>query len=407
MSRSPPPLPPRLDGQSQTSPVQRSTVSESSSYNISGYDELKGDEFRLLLLPNRTGPRLYTLRHFDLYAAPPYLALSYSWGKEDSNAELAIGNEKFKLPSKNLEIALEYLVDRYPGQYLWTDAICINQNNDEERASQIPRMKEIYTKTDKCVVWLGECPRGSRADRALPQLPGLLQRLQRYPPHLGFNEASFRQYDIPVPTSDEWEGLGDLMANEWFTRVWTFQESVLPKTLEILYGGHVISTDHIGQLAGTISAMPESGGLQFMADTVSNRTAQIRVGLRRVNTVATYRRQRSDLIPTQYTFLDFLANSTTWKVTHPCEYHKSLGSYIIFSVFIVPLAQWLLVLSQWQRFKHLGSRWTKNPVRIKVMSDTTSNYLTFQRYFDLTESSIITGFSCSLPAQRNLNSTLP
>jgi len=249
-----------------------------------------------------------------------------------------------KLLKKNLEIALEYLINRYPGQYLWTDAICINQNGDEA-ASQFLRMKEIYTKTAKCVVWLGECPRGSRLDKALPQLLGLLQRLQIYPPHLGINEASFRQYGIPVPTSDEWEGLGDLMENEWFTRVWTFQESVLPQTLEILYGNHVISTDHIGQLANILTAMPESGGLQFMSDAVSNRTAKIKVGLTRVNTVAASRHQSSTLIPTQYTFLDLIANSTTWGVTKPCECHKHLGSYIIFSVFIIPLAQLLLASS--------------------------------------------------------------
>jgi hypothetical protein len=246
---------------------------------------------------------LYKLKHFDLYATPPYLALSYSWGKEDSNAELTLNEKKFKLPKKNLEIALEYPINRYPGQYLWTDAICINQNRkDKEVASQCGRMKEIYTKAAKCVVWLGECPRGSPVDRALPQLPGLLQRLQRYPPHVGFNEASFKRYGIPVPTSDEWEGLGDLMVNEWFTRVWTFRESVLPKALEMMYGNHVISADLI--------AMPESGGLQFMADAVSNRTATIKACLTRNSSVAAFR-QRSALIPMQYTILDLIANSTT------------------------------------------------------------------------------------------------
>ena len=201
------------------------------------------------------------------------------------------------------------------------------------------RMKEIYTKAAKCVVWLGECLRGSPVDRALPLLPGLLQRLQKYPPHLGFNEASFKRYGIPVPTSDEWEGLGDLMVNEWFTRVWTFQESVLPKTLEMLYGNHVISTDHMGQLAGFLMAMPESGGLQFMADAVSNRTATIKACIGRIILVAASRHQRSALIPMQWTIFDLIVNSTAWGVTNPCEYLNSLGSYFGFPVFIIPLAQ--------------------------------------------------------------------
>jgi hypothetical protein len=327
MSQIPPALPPRRSGQSQTSPIQSSTVSESSSDDIFSYKELSGDDFRLLLLPNRTGPRLYELKHYDLYAAstPQYLALSYSWGKAKSKVEVTLNKKKFKLPGKNLEIALEYLIDRYPGYYLWTDAICINQDKKakEEKASQFPRMKDIYTRTAKCVVWLGDCPRGSRLDKALPQLPGLLQRLQRYPPHLKFNEASFKQYGIPAPFSDLWEGLGDLLVNEWFTRVWTFQESVLPETLEILCGTHVISTDHLGQLTSILSAMPENGGLQSMADTVSKRRATIKACLIRINSVATSRNQRSALIPTQYTILDLMAYSTAWGVTDPCEYYKA------------------------------------------------------------------------------------
>jgi hypothetical protein len=323
---------------------ESSSDSEPSSDNTFCYKKLTGDEFRLLKLPKRAGERLYKLRHFDLYEAPQYLALSYSWGKAKSNVDVTLNKKKFKLPGKSLENALEYLINRYPGEYLWTDAICINQNKkDKEVASQCGRMKEIYTKAAKCVVWLGDCPRGSPVDRALPQLPGLLQKLQRYPPHLGFNEVSFKRYGIPVPTSDEWEGLGDLMVNEWFTRVWTFQESVLPKTLEMLYGNHVISTDHMGQLAGFLMAMPESGGLQFMADAVSNRTATIKACLTRISWVAAFRHQRSALIPTQYTILDLIANSTTWGVTNPCEYHKSLYFYIDFSVFIIPLAQLSLI----------------------------------------------------------------
>lgn len=110
MSRLPPPLPPRPSGQTQR------PRSESSSSDTYTYVELEGDDFRLLLLPDRTGRRSYTLQHWDLYTAPEYLALSYSWGDKKSNAEIIINEKKFKLEMKSLEIALEYLIDRYPGK---------------------------------------------------------------------------------------------------------------------------------------------------------------------------------------------------------------------------------------------------------------------------------------------------
>ena len=39
--------------------------------------------------------------------------------------------------------------------YFWTDAICINQNNISERNLQVFRMKEIYERAQKVIIWLG------------------------------------------------------------------------------------------------------------------------------------------------------------------------------------------------------------------------------------------------------------
>ena len=48
----------------------------------------------------------------------------------------------------NLEIALRALAanNEFQGRYkIWIDAICINQNDEIERASQISKMREIYS----------------------------------------------------------------------------------------------------------------------------------------------------------------------------------------------------------------------------------------------------------------------
>ena len=38
---------------------------------------------------------------------------------------------------------------------LWIDAICINQNDDDEKSSQVQRMGEIYGGAERVLVWLG------------------------------------------------------------------------------------------------------------------------------------------------------------------------------------------------------------------------------------------------------------
>jgi hypothetical protein len=39
---------------------------------------------------------------------------------------------------------------------LWIDAVCINQDNEEEKEHQIQLMARIYSQANRLVVWLGE-----------------------------------------------------------------------------------------------------------------------------------------------------------------------------------------------------------------------------------------------------------
>jgi hypothetical protein len=41
-------------------------------------------------------------------------------------------------------------------ELLWADAICINQMDPVEKASQILHMGEIYSQAHRVVVWLGK-----------------------------------------------------------------------------------------------------------------------------------------------------------------------------------------------------------------------------------------------------------
>ena len=40
--------------------------------------------------------------------------------------------------------------------HVWADAICIDQSNNEEKASQVTLMSEIYKRANKVMVYLGE-----------------------------------------------------------------------------------------------------------------------------------------------------------------------------------------------------------------------------------------------------------
>jgi hypothetical protein len=96
---------------------------------------------------------------------PAYDALSYVWGDPSRTHEIWIGGRVLKITA-SLHAALMQLMDFSPiNQYVWVDAICINQEDLEERSAQVPLMRQIYHFASNVKISLG--PWSSGADRAL------------------------------------------------------------------------------------------------------------------------------------------------------------------------------------------------------------------------------------------------
>lgn len=74
---------------------------------------------------------------------PSYTALSYAWGDHDEMQPLEV-DQKGQLIGKSLRRMLSaFKVDRRH-EHIWIDAICINQNDAMEKASQIKLLARIY-----------------------------------------------------------------------------------------------------------------------------------------------------------------------------------------------------------------------------------------------------------------------
>ncbi|KAK5737671.1 hypothetical protein LTR17_006533 [Elasticomyces elasticus] len=92
----------------------------------------------------------------SLLEAPMYSAVSYCWGKEDSDALMEIqiaGHPDLMIISitQTLSEALHELLRR--GETLifrGADALCINQRDAYERGQQVLRMSQIYSTAQKC-----------------------------------------------------------------------------------------------------------------------------------------------------------------------------------------------------------------------------------------------------------------
>jgi hypothetical protein len=102
------------------------------------------------------------LRPIELTSAPPHYALSYVCGNGPYEHEVTINDILFKV-KPNLHAALRRLQSyfRSAGTFrvlIWIDAICINQDNADEKAKQIQGMHEIFSKAEKVLISLDSVP---------------------------------------------------------------------------------------------------------------------------------------------------------------------------------------------------------------------------------------------------------
>ena len=196
-----------------------------------------------------------SLRVVDLDNPPLYQALSYTWGDPFYNART---QEKPSFPidcdgqvieiTANLQDALFHLFTSTcepnitprlsKDNFLWVDAICINQTDDDERGSQVAIMAQIYQRAQSVIIWLGKQDDHSRdAQSVLSTLASLTEeQAKSVTSYTLENEKSYTTLGIGTIEKREWLDLVALMQRSWFTRAWTTQEAVAAKEIIVLCG---------------------------------------------------------------------------------------------------------------------------------------------------------------------------
>jgi hypothetical protein len=107
----------------------------------------------------------------------------------------------------NLHTALLRLRNHAMQRVLWIDAICINQDDQEEKEHQIKAMADIYGNANRVVVWLGEAADDS--DKALEVI-----RLA------GDKTSTFLSQEKQVEKTETEGPLLALLQRPWFQRIW-------------------------------------------------------------------------------------------------------------------------------------------------------------------------------------------
>ncbi|KAK4948912.1 hypothetical protein LTR10_012285 [Elasticomyces elasticus] len=108
---------------------------------------------------DKADPIQCSLEITDLEAPCRYEALSYSWSYRDDgfitfDREIICEGEVLPVTQSAEEAIRRF---RLPNETrkLWVDAICIRQQDDEERSQQVSIMARIYASASAMLIWLG------------------------------------------------------------------------------------------------------------------------------------------------------------------------------------------------------------------------------------------------------------
>ncbi|KAB5586221.1 heterokaryon incompatibility protein-domain-containing protein [Coniochaeta sp. 2T2.1] len=221
----------------------------------------------------------FTICAFELSDAPDFLALSYTWtdpmrpdifstdetapgifaqqsipsGSTSShvdpdNTPAFIGDRKYKA-TKNLRDGLaQIFLSGLASNWIWADAVCIDQENDTEKEVQVGMMDEIYSRAMAVVVWLG----ADESDleefvwihgeffNALNTFV-VENGVEAIRGQQGLDPAFTSRLDV-TPPGGSWAGVWKAYfrfcrRRRWFSRAWIVQEVVLASHVVVLCGG--------------------------------------------------------------------------------------------------------------------------------------------------------------------------
>ncbi|OGM42014.1 hypothetical protein ABOM_009498 [Aspergillus bombycis] len=181
-----------------------------------------------------------------------YEALSYVWGAPEKPHFIFLDKGSLSVTT-NLHAALLHLRDHFIERVIWIDAICINQNDTDERRGQVQFMAKIYAKASCVVVWLEDEATSIDDDQISDEGGRALEVIRK---------AANAHYRVGI---DDEKAVLALLWRPWFRRVWVLQE--------IAAARHVLIACHSAEIDGHAF----SSGLTALQDIITNADMRNRI----------------------------------------------------------------------------------------------------------------------------------
>ncbi|KAF4631373.1 hypothetical protein G7Y89_g6768 [Cudoniella acicularis] len=204
----------------------------------------------------RVGRRLFfqeprcEIFQVPLSEAPEFEAISYTWGKHPPSIPISV-NGRHLLVTKAVEDLVLYMQSIFKSKIYWVDALCINQHDIDERNQQVPRMRDIYQKATRVLVWLGPSP-SIGATLSTNRMIRTLNWVK--------TESVETVQLLPIIREQEehlFRSLVDLFTHEWWHRMWIIQEIAVGKSARIRFNDVWITWESLSKVIYMILRDPD------------------------------------------------------------------------------------------------------------------------------------------------------
>lgn len=181
--------------------------------------------------------------------APKYKAISYTWGAVTPIFPILLNGRRMDVRS-NCVHTLQQASQHDDGGYIWVDAICINQSDNDEKSAQVAKMGEIYETAVQVLACVG--PHGQDSEF----LWEVMHRDHRYLQWLvsAFLAKTARVLDVRISVRQQvrlvawrkqseststrkYTALDCFLRRPYFGRVWIYQELFLGQDVHVLCSG--------------------------------------------------------------------------------------------------------------------------------------------------------------------------
>ena len=241
-------------------------INDAARFNAKHYTtRLDPGQIRLLSFEDSSGKWSFETHTLD--EAPPYVAVSYTWGPNEDIAYadeavinkdgvprylstvdrggdiassdeeahfLEIDGEDYQVTRNVRELVMRVIGDGV-GALGWIDALCINQADLIERSSQVRQMGDIFASAEYVLIWLGTDDR-NEADIVVDMCKVIQAEYWRQIGDGGRNAAVrkipnfwepgvLEQMGLPPAVDDRWHVFARFCDRRWFHRTWVIQEA--------------------------------------------------------------------------------------------------------------------------------------------------------------------------------------